>query len=197
MVEWRSDSVDLIKPSLGQCQEVISKLKEKSYHCINLSNSSSCIVHFLLPELLKVRTTEYISISSTKVTKDSIISSQLSNNTTLKKLLITGGSINDDGVIALVKSLKYNNTITTLHLSNNPDITSAIAHLLAELLCNNYTLKYLYLYNTSIGIDGVRILVEALKTNRTLMRLRLSKQHEKTCYSLPYFHTIQGRLCFE
>ena len=124
-VKWDSDGiVRLTTPSLPQCQDVISKLKENNHH---LSRSSSYVVQFLLPQLLKIRTITRISIYSTKVTKDNIISLQLSNNTTLKRLWITDGSINDDGVITLVQSLKYNKSITHLYLSYNPDITSASA----------------------------------------------------------------------
>ena len=107
-VEWNSTgSVSLTTPSLPQCQDVISKLKENNHHWVYLRDSSSYVVQFLLPQLLKIRTITRISIYSTKVTKDNIISLQLSNNTTLKTLRITGGSINDDGVITLVQSLKY------------------------------------------------------------------------------------------
>ena len=196
-VQWSSyGSVDLTTPSLPQCQDVISKLKENNHHTVNLSRSSSYVVQFLLPQLLKIRTITWISIYSTKVTKDNIISSQLSNNTTLKTLWIALRSINDDGVITLVQSLKYNKSITNLFLSNNPDITSASAQSLAELLLHNNTLEYLELWDTNIDTNGVLVLVETLKTNKGLRILLLDKQHEQTCHSLPYYTTIEHRLGF-
>ena len=196
-MKWYSDgSVSLTTPSLPQCQDVISKLKENNHHRVNLSDSSSYIAQFLLPQLLKIRTITRISIYSTKVTKDNIISSQLSNNTTLKELVIAGGSINDDGVITLVQSLKYNKSITVLYLYRNPDITSASAQSLAELLLHNNTLEYLSLWGTNIDTNGVLVLVETLKTNKRLWRLSLDKQHEQTCHSLPYYTTIEHRLGF-
>ena len=196
-VEWYSwGSVSLTTPSLPQCQDVISKLKENNHHDVNLSHSSSYVVQFLLPQLLKIRTIMWIGIYYTKVTKDNIISSQLSNNTTLKTLLIANGSINDDGVITLVQSLKYNKSITTLYLSNNPDITSASAQSLAELLLHNNTLEYLGLWGTNIDTNGVLVLVETLKTNKRLRELWLDKQHKQTCHSLPYYKTIAHRLYF-
>ena len=196
-VQWYSDgSVDLTTPSLPQCQDVISKLKENNHHMVNLWRSSSYVVQFLLPQLLKIRTITMISIYYTKVTKDNIISSQLSNNTTLKTLEIAAGSINDDGVITLVQSLKYNKSITDLYLNNNPDITSASAQSLAELLLHNNTLEVLDLMDTNIDTNGVLVLVETLKTNKGLWRLRLDKQHEQTCHSLPYYTTIEDRLVF-
>ena len=194
---WYSDgSVFLTTPSLPQCQDVISKLKENNQDWVSLHHSSSYVIQFLLPQLLKIRTITWISILSTKVTKDNIISSQLSNNTTLKTLWIAGGSINDDGVITLVQSLKYNKSITGLDLDNNPDITSASAQSLAELLLHNNTLEYLYLKDTNIDTNGVLVLVETLKTNKRLRTLRLGRQHEQTCHSLPYYTTIEHRLDF-
>ena len=195
-VQWGRSSVSLTTPSLPQCQDVISKLKENNHHGVILSDSSSYVVQFLLPQLLKIRTITLISIYSTKVTKDNIISSQLSNNTTLETLWITNGSINDDGVITLVQSLKYNKSITVLYLINNPDITSASAQSLAELLLHNNTLEVLSLEDTNIDTNGVLVLVETLKTNNGLERLRLDKQHKQTCHSLPYYTTIEDRLGF-
>ena len=195
-MQWYSWYVDLTTPSLPQCQDVISKLKENNHHWVTLSRSSSYVVQFLLPQLLKIRTITDISIFSTKVTKDNIISSQLANNTTLKILEITDGSINDDGVITLVQSLKYNKSITHLYLYNNPDITSASAQSLAELLLHNNTLEYLSLRDTNIDTNGVLVLVETLKTNKGLRLLHLDKQHEQTCRSLPYYTTIEDRLYF-
>ena len=196
-MKWYNDGrVSLTTPSLPQCQDVISKLKENNHHEVILWDSSSYIVQFLLPQLLKIRTIMDISIVSTKVTKDNIISSQLSNNTTLKTLGITDGSINDDGVITLVQSLKYNKSITVLYLPNNPDITSASAQSLAELLLHNNTLEDLWLWHTNIDTNGVLVLVETLKTNKGLRTLWLDKQHEQTCHSLPYYTTIGHRLVF-
>ena len=196
-MEWDSwDSVSLTTPSLPQCQDVISKLKENNHHKVNLSRSSSYVVQFLLPQLLKIRTITEISIWYTKVTKDNIISSQLSNNTTLETLWIANGSINDDGVITLVQSLKYNKSITYLYLHNNPDNTSASAQSLAELLLHNNTLEYLWLRGTNIDTNGVLVLVETLKTNKRLWGLCLDKRHEQTCHSLPYYTTIEHRLYF-
>ena len=196
-MEWYSyGSVSLTTPSLPQCQDVISKLKENNHHWVYLHRSSSYVIQFLLPQLLNIRTITVIRIWSTKVTKDNIISSQLSNNTTLKTLVIADGSINDDGVITLVQSLKYNKSITFLYLHNNPDITSASAQSLAELLLHNNTLQYLDLMDTNIDTNGVLVLVETLKTNKRLRRLWLGRQHKQTCHSLPYYTTIGHRLDF-
>ena len=189
-MKWNIFEVCLTEPSLHQCQRVISKLRN-NHNIVELRNSSSYIVQFLLPQLLKIRTIIYINISSTEVTKDSIISSQLSNNTTLRELAITNGSINDDGIITLAQSLKYNKSITMLYLHSNPDITSASAQSLAELLLNNNTLEFLWLWGTNIDTNGVKVLVESLKTNKTLRKLWLNKKHKKT------YHMYKDRLEFD
>ena len=195
-MEWdRYGRVWLTTPSLPQCQDVISKLKENNHHRFDLMNSSSHIVQFLLPQLLKIGTITKIRLYSTKVTKDNIISLQLSNNTTLKTLVIADVSIKDVGVITLVQSLKYNKSITGLYLHNNPDITSASAQSLAELLLHN-TLEVLSLWGTNIDTNGVLVLVETLKTNKRLRELILDKQHKQTCHSLPSYTTIGHRLGF-
>ena len=196
-MKWDSGSVFLTAPSLCQCQEVISELKNNIYNWVTLRNSSPRIVLFLLPQLLKIRKITWINIVSTKITKNDIISSQLSNNATLRKLWITFGSINDDGVITLAQSLEYNRSVIDLYFNSNPDITSASAQSLAQLLLRNYTLKGLNLWDTNIDTNGVLVLVESLRINRRLERLYLDKQHKKTCNSLPYYKTIKDRLRFE
>ena len=196
VVEWYSGGyVYLIKPTVDQCQEAISKLREKNHHYnIDLCKSSSYAAQFLLPQLVKIPTVKKMFIASTKLTKDNIIALQLSSyNTTLRALWITHDSIDNEGVIALVQSLKCNNTIIYLYLHHNPGITSASVQSLAELLLHNHTVKYLSLYNTSIDIKGMQVLVESLKTNDTVRKLRLDKQHEQRLFN---HKTVQHRLGF-
>ena len=120
-VTWSSDYVSLSNPSVEQCQEVISKLKDNhQYSHITLSKSSPDIVQLLVPPLLKIRIITYLSIRSlhTPLTHDAILSfsSSLSTNKSLGILNVTHGSINDDGVITLVESLKPNDTLNSLYL---------------------------------------------------------------------------------
>uniref|UniRef100_A0A1X7T9S3 Death domain-containing protein n=1 Tax=Amphimedon queenslandica TaxID=400682 RepID=A0A1X7T9S3_AMPQE len=197
-VEWIGyGSVTLTKPSAGQCQEVISQLTD-SHQNIGLYYSSPDIVYLLMSLVLDIKTIKGIDINNTKITKDVILllSHKITNNTSLETLWIRYDSINDDGVIALTQSLINNKTITTLYLHNNPDITSTSAQSLAELLLYNHTLYYLNLYRTNIDTDGVLVLMESLRTNNTLMELTLDNKHEQTCYSLPYYKTIENRLYF-
>ena len=198
-MKWTSDSVSLTKPSAGQCQEVVSQLKD-NHQSIRLHHSSPDIVYLLMSQVLDihVRTIKMIYIKYTKMTKDVILllSNKITNNTSLETLWISDDSINDDGVIALTRSLINNKTITDLYLASNPDITSTSAQSLAELLLSNHTLSLLNLLNTNIDADGVLVLMESLRTNNTLRTLAIDNKHKPTCYSLPYYKTNKNRLHF-
>ena len=55
MVKWDNNGVILSNPSVEQCQEVISKLKDiHQYDSITLRNSSVDIVQLVVPPLLKI-----------------------------------------------------------------------------------------------------------------------------------------------
>ena len=198
---WSSNDVYLSNPSVEQCQEVISKLKDNhQYRSITLSNSSPDIVQLLVPPLLKIGTITLLNIHRlhTPLTHDAILSfsSSLSTNKSLLVLNITYDSINDDGVITLVESLKPNDKLKYLYLEYNSGITSASAQSLAELLLTNHALSDLWLDHTNIDTNGVPILMESLKTNKTLKQLGLDQRHELTCSTLPYYEQIKDGLYF-
>uniref|UniRef100_A0A1X7UXC6 Uncharacterized protein n=1 Tax=Amphimedon queenslandica TaxID=400682 RepID=A0A1X7UXC6_AMPQE len=196
-VEWLTESVSLTKPSAGQCQEVVSKLKH-NHEDIYLYYSSPDIVYVLMSRLLDIATIKWINIAHTEVTTDVILllSHNLANSTTLETLWIIDNSINDDGVIALSQSLVNNKTLTNLSLKNNPGITSSSAQSMAELLLYNHTLTDVYLQHTNIDTDGVLVLMESLKTNNTLWTLYLDNKHKQMCCLLPYYTTIENKLGF-
>ena len=196
-VVWSQDIVYLIRPSVDQCKEVISKLEDKHKDII-LRDSSSDSIQLLIPTILERGTMNYIAIYSSSLTHDDILSfsSQLSTNKSLTILSLTHDSMSDDGVIALAQSLQYNKTLKFLQLEYNPGITSTCAQSLAELLLTNNSLYGLNLYHTNIDTDGVMILMESLKTNNTLENFWLDKQHEETCSTLPYYEHIKNRLGF-
>uniref|UniRef100_A0A1X7TCJ7 Uncharacterized protein n=1 Tax=Amphimedon queenslandica TaxID=400682 RepID=A0A1X7TCJ7_AMPQE len=197
VVEWSQDRVQLTRPSVDQCKEVISKLKEEHKRII-LRYPSSDSTHVLIPTVLEKGTIYQLEIYFSLLSRDDILSfsSQLSTNKSLKILLLTNGSMSDDGVIALAQSLQYNKTLKSLYLGYNPGITSACAQSLAELLLTNNTLTRLSVHNTNIDTDGVMILMKSLKTDNTLRGLRLDKQHKKLCSALPYYEHIKDRLDF-
>ena len=197
MVEWSQYSVRLTSPSVDQCKEVISKLKEE-HKSIILNRSSSDSTQVLIPTVLERGTINQLNIFYSFLTRADILSfsSKLSTNKSLTTLALTTGSISDDGVITLAQSLLHNKQLKNLHLNDNPGITSDSAHSLAELLLTNKRLQYLRLHRTSINTDGVLILMESLMTNNTLKQLWLDKEHEETCLILPYYEHIKNRQYF-
>ena len=198
-VKWKhGGGVSLIRPSVDQCKEVISKLEDK-HKSIILADSSSDSIQLLIPTVLERGTINQLAMFSSLLTPDDILSfsSQLSTNKSLTILGLSHGSMSDDGVIALAQSLQYNKTLQVLYLHYNSGITSACTQSLAELLLTNNTLNRLYLDHTNIDTDGVMILMESLRTNNTLKELWLDKQHKETCSILPYYEHIKNRLYFE
>uniref|UniRef100_A0A1X7TEG0 Death domain-containing protein n=1 Tax=Amphimedon queenslandica TaxID=400682 RepID=A0A1X7TEG0_AMPQE len=196
-VEWIHSGVRLTSPSVDQCKEVISKLEEK-HKIIILHYSSSDSIQVLIPTVLERGTIDQLDIYSSLLSCDDVLSFsyQLSTNKSLTRLNLIHSSVSDDGVIALAQSLQYNRTLKHLYLRYNPDITSACAQSLAELLLTNNTITGLRLDHTNIDTDGVMILMESLKTNNTLRKLGLDKQHKEPCSTLPYYEHIKDRLDF-
>ena len=194
-VVWNQNGVYLINPSVDQFMEVIDKLENKH----KIMTFSECEnIQSLIPTILERRTIKRLLVESSFLTGYDILSfsSQLSTNESLEALTLSEDSISDDGVAALAKSLKDNETLQYLILCNNLDITSASARPLAELLLTNKTLQYLFLHNTSIDTDGVLILMESLTNSRTLSILSLDEQHERTCSTLPYYEQIRNIVTF-
>ena len=161
---WFQNGVRLFNPSLDSCEEVISKLEDK-HEIMVLIASPPEIIQFLIPTILERKAIKQLTIYSS-LTPDDILSfsSQLSTNKSLTSLHIIHNSINDDGVIALAQALQYNETLEYLYLNDNPDITSASAQSLAELLFTNNILSCLNLDNTNIDSNQVMDLMQALKT---------------------------------
>ena len=178
-----------------QCQDAIINTSSK-YGYFILKRSSPDIPSLLIPALLKIRSVYTISVQRTTIKPDVIhsFSSQLSNNHTLTSLYITDDSIDDEGVTALAQSLKCNTTLRHLQLSDNQGITSASVQSLLELIHTNNTITSLELKHNNIDTNGILVLVESLKTNKTLERMYLDSKHKQAIISLPYYKTIENRL---
>ena len=187
----------LIDVSPEQCQDAIINTSSKYGHYI-LERSTPDIPSLLIPALLKIRSVHSISVDFTTLKPDVIhsFSSQLSSNHTLTNLYIRNGSIDDEGVTALVQSLKRNTTLQYLILNNNRGITSASVQSLLELILTNNTIVHLELKRNKIDNNEILVLVESLKTNQTLHNMGLDPQHKQAVISLPYYDTIKSRVTF-
>ena len=189
--------MSLIDISPKQCQDAIIKTTSE-YGRFILQSSTPDIPSLLIPALLEIRSVHTITVDCTTLKPDVIrsFSSQLSNNHTLTTLYIRNGSIDDEGVTALVQSLKCNTTLKYLILNDNWGITSASVQSLLELILTNNTIVHLELKHNKIDNNEILVLVESLKTNQTLGYMGLDPQHKQAVISLPYYDTIKSRLTF-
>ena len=131
----------------------------------------------LVPLLLETVAVNCVNIHSTTLKEFTHhFFLMLTNNFTLKHLLLTHDTIDDEGVRPLAHSLKTNVTLIYLSIDFNC-ITSASCQSLADLLCKSKTLRVLSLSHTNIDKDGARLLVRSLESNDTLERLVLDEQH--------------------
>ena len=94
----------------------------------------------------------------------------LKNNKTLEYLGLICNSIDDNDIKLICSALKHNTTLKSLNISRNNITDDGIAYL-AEYLKNNKSLEYINLSgnNDNYTFDGVKILIEALKFNSTLL----------------------------
>ena len=194
--DWKRKVVTLIDVSPKQCQGVIIDATSE-YGIFILQRSSPDTPSLLIPALLEIRSVHSITVDCTTLKPDVIhsFSSQLSNNHTLTELSIINGSIDDEGVTALVQSLKCNTTLKHLELNDNWGITSASVQSLLELILTNNTIQRLELKRNKIDTNGILVLVESLKTNKTL-KVDLDPEHKQAVSSLPYYDTIYNKLTF-
>lgn len=84
--------------------------------------------------------------------------------------------LGSEGVKALAKVLKENQTIISIDISGN-NIGSEGAKALANILKENQTLTSIELRNNNIGHEGIKAIAEALKANQTITSIDLSWNH--------------------
>ena len=120
------------------------------------------------------------------ITDDDVncLSNVISNNKTLKILEISNCDITDKGVKYICEGVATNQTLTMLALSNNLGITSASTSAIVELIKITKSLEILYLRNTSLNDDDIKMISTALTESTTLKQLVLSEQHERLCKTL-------------
>ena len=180
----------LTSPTFEECQKAISDLNE---HCksIVLRLSSPEIVHLLLQPILTKGSIKEFHVISTRLKCDTIKEfSQLSSHNSLQWLRLTSNSVGDLEVVELVKLIKHNTTLTHLSLSENPEITSASARSIADLILTNHTLTYLSLRSTNICHEGIAILMGALQGNKALKELKVDQKHKNTCSSMSFYRRL-------
>lgn len=183
----------LCSPPPSLCQQVLANLT-KNHKRISIWSSSADIVYCLASQLEKIPTVKILQIHETPLTENCL--HYLSKNETLEGLGIFSSSIDDELLDVLCKFLQQNTTLTHLNLDDNPNITHLSVISLYELLHRNLTLTHSSLCDTSISSSGIEILLNVLKTNKTLKKLELDVLQESFCLSFRDYEQIKDRLSF-
>ena len=124
------------------------------------------------------------------------LSTMLATNTTLKELHLINCNITDNGVRYICEGLTKNQTLTTLNISHNRQITSVSTSTIADLIQTTTSLTRLFLDNTSLNNDDIKTICTSLTKNYTIRELRLSREHEEYCTKLDSYQVIKDRLVF-
>ena len=124
------------------------------------------------------------------------LSTMLATNTTLKELRLSYCNITDNGVRYICEGLTKNQTLTTLNIGGNRQITSVSTSTIADLIQTTTSLTTLYLDNTSLNNDDIKTICTSLTKNTTIRILYLSGEHKEYCKKLDSYQVIKDRLVF-
>ena len=117
---------------------------------------------------------ERLDLSGCGLTSDGVgeVVSGLSDNHSLRELVLIVNQIGSEGAVAVATMLKTNSSLERLLLPGC-GIGSSGGVELGAALERNKTLRYLGLYGNELGDDGVRGLSAGLENNSSLEELRL------------------------
>ena len=124
------------------------------------------------------------------------LSTMLAINRTLEELDLSNCNITDNGVRYICEGLTKNQTLTTLNIGRNRQITSVSTSTIADLIQTTTSLTRLYLYNTSLNNDDIKTICTSLTKNTTIRELYLSREHKEYCKTLDSYQVIKDRLVF-
>ena len=124
------------------------------------------------------------------------LSTILATNTTLKELYLYNCNITDSGVRYICEGLIKNQTLTTLNIGGNRQITSVSTSTIADLIQTTISLRRLYLYNTSLNNDDIKTICTPLSKNTIVRELWLSREYKQYCTKLDSYQGIKDKLVF-
>jgi Ran GTPase-activating protein (RanGAP) involved in mRNA processing and transport len=115
-----------------------------------------------------------IDLSSNKITDTGagVLANLLKNTHLLLSLSLNDNSIKEKGAIAVSEALKSNNSLEELCLNNNP-LGDGLPYLL-RVLIKNRTLTHFEVSDVELNNEGLNILVECMRTNRSLIQLYMT-----------------------
>ena len=124
------------------------------------------------------------------------VSTMLATNTTLKELSLSNCNITDNGVQYICEGLTKNQTLTTLNISHNRQITSVSTSTIADLIQTTTSLTRLDLDDTSLNNDDIKTICTSLTNSTTIKKLYLSRNYYEYCKKLDSYQVIKDRLKF-
>ena len=124
------------------------------------------------------------------------VSTILATNTTLKELYLFNCNITDNGVRYICEGLTKNQTLTTLNIGRNYQITSVSTSTIADLIQTTTSLTTLCLDYTSLDNDDIKTICTSLSKNTTIRELYLSREDYEYCKKLNSYQVIKERLEF-
>ena len=124
------------------------------------------------------------------------LSTMLATNTTLKELRLINCNIIDNEVQYICEGLTKNQTLTTLDIRYNRQITSFSTRTIVDLIQTTRSLTRLCLNNTSLNNDDITTICTSLNKNTTIRQLHLSREHYEYCIKLDSYQFIKDRLVF-
>jgi hypothetical protein len=114
---------------------------------------------------------EEVDVSSMQLDLESVrrlMVACCAENSKVNKLHLLCCGLGAEAAELIASSLRSNSVLTWLFLDGNKDIGPRSAQALCEMLCENTTLRLLYLYGCHVGDEGAGHLAVALRRNRTL-----------------------------
>ena len=194
-------SLYILNTSLdSKCVSILSEILKTNKTIKRLQLVSSSLtggIKQVSDSLFNNKTLEQLVLwNVTDITDEDIthLSTMLSSNTTLKGLYLNNCNITDNGVRYICEGLTKNQTLTTLSISRNPQITSVSTSTIADLIQTATSLTELRLYYTSLNNDDIKTICTSLNKNTTIRKLNLSRQHEEYCKKLDSYQVIKDRL---
>ena len=196
-------SLEILDTSLdSKCVSILSEILKtnKTIRKVWLDSSSlTGVIKQVSDSLCNNKTLEQLWLSNvTGITDEDMtcLSTMLATNTTLKELSLPNCNITDNGVRYIYEGLTKNQTLTTLDIGGNHQITSDSTSTIVDLIQTTTSLTRLYLYNASLNNDDIKTICTSLTKNTTIRKLWLSREHEECCKKLGSYQVIKDRLVF-
>ena len=197
---WRLDIKNISLDS--KCVSILSEILKTNKTIKTLWLRSSSLtggIKQVSDSLFNNKTLQELALCDvTDITDEDMthLSTMLSSNTTLKELSLPYCNITDNGVQYICEGLTKNQTLSTLNIGCNNQITSVSSSTIADLIQTSTSLTELSLNNTSLTNDDIKTICTSLTKNATIRKVHLSRQHEEYCKKLDNYQVIKDRLKF-